>query len=53
LRNKLLRHFYAKMINILLMIINASLSGNGDEYKFELVQAIKKLRVAKVSDGIS
>jgi hypothetical protein len=35
------------------MIINVSLSGDGDEYKFELVQAIKKLRVAKVSDVVS
>jgi hypothetical protein len=34
------------------MSINVSVSGDGDEYKFALVQAIKKLRVAKVSDVV-
>lgn len=38
---------------MLLMNINVNLSDYGDKLKFELVQAVKELRVTKVSDVIS
>lgn len=42
-----------KAVNILLMNINVNLSDDGDEHKCELVQAVKELRVTKVSDVVS